>query len=302
MLLKDLYYIHVIAKKQNLTRAAGILGVTQSALSHAVNRIEKEFSVSLFSRHPDGISLTEAGEAFVRQAERILEECQIMEEKMSCYSQTAHNKLKIGVTSLHEKYVIPLLVKTYSSKFPKIDIEFLSGSSADLEYRALQGSLDLCIMPLPVRSDNLTIQPLFEEEILLAVSAKNPLASAFSYRQLEASDLVHFKDETLIITRRSGKFAAFCLDLCRHSFSPTKLLEINSLDTLCALVANNIGFGFIPATMAQPAYLNEQIICFHMKSLPCRQSFVMAYRADRPLQTVAEKFISNASQVFHSEN
>ena len=114
MLLKDLYYMTQIAGCGSLSRAARQLGITQSALSHAVSRLEREFSVPLLARQTGGVTLTPAGQAMVAEAQTILFHCRTMKETLAGYAQADRRHLKIGITTPPEKYVIPMLVKHYS--------------------------------------------------------------------------------------------------------------------------------------------------------------------------------------------
>ena len=83
MLLKDLYYMTQIAGCGSLSRAARQLGITQSALSHAVSRLEREFSVPLLARQTGGVTLTPAGQAMVAEAQTILFHCRTMKETLA---------------------------------------------------------------------------------------------------------------------------------------------------------------------------------------------------------------------------
>lgn len=94
MLLKDLYYMTQIAGCGSLARAARQLGITQSALSHAVSRLEREFSVPLLARQTGGVTLTPAGQAMVAEAQTILFHCRTMKETLAGYAQADRRNLK----------------------------------------------------------------------------------------------------------------------------------------------------------------------------------------------------------------
>ena len=223
MLLKDLYYMTQIAGCGSLSRAARQLGITQSALSHAVSRLEREFSVPLLARQTGGVTLTPAGQAMVAEAQTILFHCRTMKETLAGYAQADRRNLKIGITTLHEKYVIPMLVKHYSASYPQTSITFVSAHSDELEEKVLAGALDFCIMPLPVRSPRLAARKLFSEEILLALPASHPFVSQFPPGALTFRELALLENETFIITRKNGKFAGGLPGHLRQSLSPGKL-------------------------------------------------------------------------------
>lgn len=298
MLLKDLYYMTQIAGCGSLSRAARQLGITQSALSHAVSRLEREFSVPLLARQTGGVTLTPAGQAMVAEAQTILFHCRTMKETLAGYAQADRRNLKIGITTLHEKYVIPMLVKHYSASYPQTSITFVSAHSDELEEKVLAGALDFCIMPLPVRSPRLAARKLFSEEILLALPASHPFVNQFPPGALTFRELALLENETFIITRKNGKFAGVCLDICGSLFPPVNLIEINSLDTLYALIAKNTGVGFIPATLVRSEDLGKKIVCYRLKDLQAQQTFVIARDPARELTAAAAEFIGVACGLF----
>ena len=153
-------------------------------------------------------------------------------------------------------------------------------------------------MPLPVRSPKLAARKLFSEEILLALPASHPFVSQFPPGALTFRELALLENETFIITRKNGKFAGVCLDICGSLFPPVNLIEINSLDTLYALIAKNTGVGFIPATLVRSEDLGKKIVCYRLKDLQARQTFVIARDPARELTAAAAEFIGVACGLF----
>ena len=76
------------------------------------------------------------------------------------------------------------------------------------------------------------------------------------------------------------------------------MIEINSLDTLYALIAKNTGVGFIPATLVRPEDLGRKIVCYRLKDLQARQTFVIARDPEQELTAAAAEFIGVACGLF----
>ncbi len=76
------------------------------------------------------------------------------------------------------------------------------------------------------------------------------------------------------------------------------MIEINSLDTLYALIAKNTGVGFIPATLVRPEDLGRKIVCYRLKDLQARQTFVIARDPERELTAAAAEFIGDVRTSF----
>ncbi|MCD7906228.1 MAG: LysR family transcriptional regulator substrate-binding protein, partial [Clostridium sp.] len=129
--------------------------------------------------------------------------------------------------------------------------------------------------------------------------ASHPFVKQFPSGSLTSKELALLEHETFIITRKSGKFARVCLDICGLYFPPVNLIEINSLDTLYALIAKNTGVGFIPATFDRSEQLGKKIVCYHLENLQAQQTFVIARDPARTPTAAAQEFIGMACGLFH---
>ena len=72
-MLKDIEYIYAVYKERSFSKAARRLFIAQPSLSAAVKRVEQELGLPLFNRSTSPVSLTEAGEYYIKSAEKIME-------------------------------------------------------------------------------------------------------------------------------------------------------------------------------------------------------------------------------------
>ena len=96
----DIYtmqYVISAAEHENFSMAAQDCGVTQSALSQQISRLERELGVRLFSRGPRGVRQTEAGEAFIASAREILQRTEALRAEMSLFAGLYRGTLNIGI-------------------------------------------------------------------------------------------------------------------------------------------------------------------------------------------------------------
>ena len=112
MRLTPLKYFQTGCRHQNMTRAAAELHVSQPSLSNAIHELEDEFGLVLFRRKSRGIVLTEQGEIFYKEAEKLLEHVDSFCEQMSELGNVKHN-VRLGVPYMLSAVVFPRLFAAF---------------------------------------------------------------------------------------------------------------------------------------------------------------------------------------------
>ena len=113
-----------VAKQQNLSKAAEVLGYTQSGISHTIKRLEKEMNLNLFYRNRNGAFLTAAGKEVYPYISQMVQ-CQ---ENLNQTILSLHNlhqgTLNIGTYSSISRQWLPHIIHQFKNDFPSIKIHF----------------------------------------------------------------------------------------------------------------------------------------------------------------------------------
>src|SRR5919199_3320555 len=107
-----------VARRENLSRAAEALHVTQPALTARLQRLEGELGTSLFVRTGRGMRLTESGRAFLPHAERVLAELEDGRRAVDEVGRGSSGHLAIGAAPAVSTYVLPVLLKQFTDRHP----------------------------------------------------------------------------------------------------------------------------------------------------------------------------------------
>ena len=151
MELRVLRYYLVVAREENITRAANILYITQPTLSRQMAELEEELNVKLFERTNRKISLTEAGILFRRRAEEIVS----LADKTAQEFKNSDNELMglvsigTGVSAVVSEN-LPDLLQKYAKKYPQVRFELRTGSANTIKDQLDKGLLDIGILMEPV--------------------------------------------------------------------------------------------------------------------------------------------------------
>lgn len=165
-----------IKKVGTLTGAADRLCLTQSALSHAIKRLENQFNTPLWTKEGRTLRLTQAGDYMLRLAERLIPQLEHAEEVIRQYAEGRRGLLRIGM-ECHPCYRWLLrVVSPFLHQWPDVDLdlkqEFQFGGIS-----ALSGyEIDLLITPDPLNIEDLRFTPVFDYELMLAVSSGDHLS------------------------------------------------------------------------------------------------------------------------------
>lgn len=253
MELRHLRYLVALAECLNFTRAAERVHVTQSTLSHQIRKLEDEIGYALFDRGTKHVALTEAGETFLAFAANALHEVDLGLVALKGSNSLA-GELRIGATNTFNLGFIPQCVATFLARHPeaKVSVEELSADGIRAKLNA--GELDLGIAYRPAEPSDLWFEPLHNEEMVLVLSPKHPLASRKRLRMVEL-------DRQRLVLLPHAFATRVMLDECFRSAGaePVVCTEMNTIAPMLDLVART-QLGAIVSINAVPSRLGLCVV------------------------------------------
>jgi len=190
--LRHLRTIRAIHQAGGLAKAADLLNMTQSALSHQVAGLEDQAGMELFVRRSKPMRLSAAGHRMLRAAERILPEIDAMEEEFRALRAGKTGRLHIAI-ECHAcfDWLFPVL-ELFRHAWPEVDVDIRAGFAFDAFPALHREEVDLVIASESGPMPGITFNPLFDYHPTFVAAASNPLAAK---AHIEAED---FRDQTLI--------------------------------------------------------------------------------------------------------
>jgi LysR family transcriptional regulator for metE and metH len=266
--------IREVHRRGTLTEAAAELCLTQSALSHAIIKLEQQIGTRVWTKEGRLLRFTQAGKYLLSLANRLLPQFSHAEQVIQQYAHGQRGSIRIGI-ECHPCYRWLLrAVSPFLQQWPDVDVdvrqEFQFGGIG-----ALVGhEIDLLITPDPLQSKGLEFTKLFDYELVLVVSKNHSLASALYVRpiQLTHEVLITYPVET----ERLDIFTHFLVPAnCR----PAKHKTIENTDMLLQMVAATRGVTALPSWLVDEYTSHLPIKTLHLGKKRIKKHLVIGKRS-----------------------
>jgi LysR family transcriptional regulator for metE and metH len=238
---RHLRTIKAIHEAGGLARAAEVLNITQSALSHQVKGLEEQVGVELFVRRSKPLKLSVAGQKLLRLAEKVLPEIEALEADFLGLRSGRAGRLHIAM-ECHAcfEWLFPVL-EQFRKAWPDVDVDIRAGLAFDALNALRREEVDLVISSDPEDLPGIDFSPLFDYSPLFVAAASHPLAARY---YVEAED---FRDQVLIaypVDRT--RLDVFSQLLMPARVEPRAIRRVELTAVILLLVASNRGVAVLP--------------------------------------------------------
>lgn len=186
MEIHQLRHFLAVAELRNFTRAAQQCYISQPSLSQQIIKLERELGQPLFQRRRRDVRLTAAGRAPLPTAEAILGAVEEVKSLIEAATDPEQGTVTIGAIPTVAPYLLPPLLHQFALAHPRAEIALVEHLTEHTLRGCLEGELDVGVVALPVTEKRLEVEPLFSEELLLALPPKHRLSRK---RQITLEDL-----------------------------------------------------------------------------------------------------------------
>ena len=173
-------FLHVM-EAGSVSRAAEDMGLTQSAVSHALSSLEEDFGFKLLTRSRAGVRLSSEGKRILPAIRDILSAEERLRETVSSIHGLSTGTIRVASFSSVAVHWLPAMLKAFQEQYPQIRFKLLNGDYHDVEQWLEEGAVDLGFVSLPTRAPG-KVTPLMEDRLLVILPKDHPLASLDSFR------------------------------------------------------------------------------------------------------------------------
>ncbi|MEE4250921.1 MAG: hydrogen peroxide-inducible genes activator [Alcanivoracaceae bacterium] len=244
MTLTELRYLVALAREKHFGRAADVCNVSQPTLSAAIKKLEDHLGMTLFERRPREVRVSAEAEPIIHQAQRVLEQAELLEQLADKQRDQLSAPLRIGAIFTVAPYLFPVIVPQIRKAAPQMPLFIEENYTHVLRTKLENGELDAIIVALPFSGGGLVRAKMYEESFSVLLPANHPWTNQKSIRPDQ------LLDETLLLLGEGHCFRDQVLELCPaiDSSKQKHLVQIEggSLETLRHMVAGGLGITILP--------------------------------------------------------
>lgn len=222
----------------SLTKAGETLGLTQSAVSHAIASLELECGFSILNRGRSGIQLTSNGERILKYIREILKWNEEMVQEIANINGLEVGTVRIGTISSVSIHWLPEIMKKFNENYPAIEIKLMEGDYDDVEHWISTGLVDFGFVSLPTLQ-HFEAMTLKKDRMLCVLSDAHPLAE-----QKEIS--FEMINEEPLIKSKKGSDNDLIRILKENNITPNIKFELADDQAIISMVENGMGISILP--------------------------------------------------------
>jgi len=289
---RHLRSIKTIHEAGGLARAADVLNITQSALSHQIKGLEDQVGLDLFVRRSKPLKLSAAGMKMLRLAERILPEMAQLEDDFSNILAGKSGRMHIAI-ECHAcfEWLFPVL-ELFRRAWPDVDVDIRPGLAFDALPALQREEVDLVISSDPEEISGIEFSPLFDYEPIFVAASNHKLAAK---PFIEASD---FRDQTLITYPvDKTRLDVFTQLLTPAKVEPKSMRQVELTAVIMLLVASNRGVSVLPDWVVRDSRYQHDYITRPLTSNGITKRLYAATRAE----DTSQPFMSHLIRLARTE-
>jgi DNA-binding transcriptional LysR family regulator len=278
--LQVLRWFQAVADGATVTETADRAHITQSALSRALARLEREVGTPLLTRSGRVLRLTSAGRVFKDHLDQALDHYALGLRAVAEHVDPDRGVVPLAFLPTLGTWLIPPLVTTFRATHPLVRFELHQHGEAAILEKLLDGTVDLILTSRGVGQPQVHWHRLLTEPLRLAVPAQHRLGQRKRIRLAEVAD------EPFIVLPEGHGLRALTEQLCHQAgYVPQIAFEGGEVETLRALVAAGLGVALLPPSRTSPSTSDDMIAPaphLHVTDVDCARDLGLAWLTDRP--------------------
>lgn len=253
--------VEVVAQG-SFSAAARKLNLSQPAVSLQIRELEARWGVQLIERVGKQALATAPGRELIERAQRIFRECEAAEESMRHFHDGWLGRVHIAATLTALMYELPPVLRELRSTYPEIDLVVTNMPTREAIERVIDGTVDLALVNLPVKSSRLKITPL-RPAMLVAI---------FQPQTQNVPDVVtpeYAARQPLVLGHEQGAVYKLVMEWLDQEMPLTHApMHVGIIEAATQAVASGLGMSIVP-DVAVSASTTEYIVRPLAPPVPC---------------------------------
>lgn len=221
----------------SFTKAAGMLNMTQPAVSHAISSIESELGVTILIRDKrKGLIVTDVGSRILVHIREILSGVEKIEQEVAMEKGHEVGTIRIGSFPSASAYFLPKMINIFREKYPNLEVVLCEGALKEVEDWLLSRVIDIGIVILP--NKDMEIVPVTKGKMVVVLREDHPLCkkSSITISDLENEPIILFK----------GGYEPPIIDMFKQANVPLRVeYAVSTVTTSLNMIQEGLGIAIL---------------------------------------------------------
>jgi DNA-binding transcriptional LysR family regulator len=287
--MEDMHALRVftaVAENLSFTRAAEVLFMTQSGVSHQIARLESSIGAQLFTREARSVALTRAGHVLLDHARRLFV---AMENAVAAARQASDpdsGTLRIGASITACQYIVPEALREFRESFPTYSLRITPGDGPMVTQAVLDGTIDLGIVVRHQKKSKLIYHELFSDRLGFIVSPLHKWASSGKVDRRELS-----QQRMILYNRQSTTFRLVEQYFVRARAELRDWIELGSIEAIKELVKLGLGVSVAGQWTTRVEIKEGSLTWLPLPGAALKRSWCIAHASGRTLSLAEQTFV-----------
>lgn len=291
----DRYHLNIVLMVHThgtLTEAARQLCLTQSALSHAIKKLEQELGTVLWTKQGRSLHFTQAGYSVLGLAQRVLPQFESTEAQVKGYAEGKRGVLRLGVECHPCHQWLLKVIAPFLHEHPGVDVDIRQAFQFGALHALINHDIDLIITPDPLYIPKVAYTKVFDYHQVLMVSQQHTLAQRdfVSATDLSQENLITYPIEP-------SRLDIFSMFLTPQGGTVKRHQTIENTEILMQMVAANRGVAALPDWLVETQCESLNVVGVPLSESGLAKSLYIGYRADEPLVDYMQAFVDAAREI-----
>ena len=278
-----------IAQSGSTVAAAQAIGLSQSAVSAALQQLEGGMGAQLFARTGKRLVLNDLGRSLWPEAQALLEQAQVLERATQAAMPVAPVQLRLAASTTIANHVLPAVLAGFMGRYEQVRFDVVIGNTREVAQAVVDARVDMGFIEGASHWPELEVQAWREDELVLIAAADDPLVQHASQAPLSVQELRACR--WLLREEGSGTREAVEFAVLSHLHEWPVVAVLGSSEAICTAVARGAGISCLSRVIVQPWIDRGELAIVASSLPPMRRPFSLLQRRGKKRSPLLEALV-----------
>ena len=278
-----------IAQSGSTVAAAHSMGLSQSAISAALQQLEGGMGAQLFSRAGKRLVLNDLGRSLWPEAQNLLEQALLLERATQAAMPVAPVQLRLAASTTIANHVLPPILAGFMQRYEQVRFDVVIGNTREVAQAVIDARVDLGFIEGASHWPELEVQPWRDDELVLIAAANDPLVQHAQQSPLTVQELRACR--WLLREEGSGTREAVEFAVLAHLHEWPVVAVLGSSEAICTAVARGAGISCLSRVIAQPWIDRGELAVVASRLPPMGRQFALLQRRGKKRSPLLEALV-----------